>query len=119
MTLEATQLIHDILENYGTEFSAEDLDVMKSALIKGQALTSETLRAKLGMLDDVASYGYAHDYRSQNAEMIEAMTLEDITRLTDQYLRPNAMHYLVVGDGKTQKERLKALGFGDPVVINP
>ncbi|PHR93356.1 MAG: peptidase M16 [Robiginitomaculum sp.] len=119
VTLEATQLIHDILENYGTEFSTEDLGVMKSALIKGQALTSETLRAKLGMLDDIASYGYAHDYRSQNAKMIEAMTLEDITRLTEQYLRPNAMHYLVVGDGKTQKERLKALGFGDPVVINP
>lgn len=117
VTTKATQLIHDILESYGKDFSAEDLQTMKSALIKGQALTAETLNAKLNMLDDIASYGYAHDYRAKNATMIEAMTLEDIKRLTDQYLRPDAMHYLVVGDGKTQLEGLKSLGFGDPVSI--
>ncbi|PHR61977.1 MAG: peptidase M16 [Robiginitomaculum sp.] len=119
VTLEATQLIRDILSNYGREFTAEDLGTMKSALIKGQALSAETLRAKLGLLDDIASYGYAHNYRSKNANIIEALTLEDIKRLTDQYLRPDSMHYLIVGDGKTQMNRMKALGFGDPIQINP
>jgi len=66
----------------------------------------------------MSGFGYADDFRAQNAKAIEAMTLEDFKALTAKYLRPNAMNYLIVGDAETQAEGLKALGYGEPVMLN-
>ncbi len=118
VTMESVQLIQDILANYGSDFSNEDLATTKSAIIKGQALKSETLSAKLGMLGEISAYGFASDYRVHNAAEIEAMTLADIRALSEKYLHPDNMYYVIVGDASTQAERLKALGFGDPVMLN-
>jgi len=73
ITLEALELIRDIVGNYGSTFTDEDLKIMQSALIKGQALSTETLGSKLSMLNDIAAYDYPHDYLNQNAETIKAI----------------------------------------------
>lgn len=118
VTLESAQLIRDILAGYGPNFSNEDLATTKSAIIKGQALKSETLSSKLSMLGDISNYGFADDYRVQNAAEIEAMSVEDVQVLAEKYLRPDQMYYVIAGDAKTQMNRLGALGFGDPVRLN-
>ena len=118
VTKESIELIRDIVGNYGKDFTQEELDIMKGALLRNQALKNETLRDKLGMLNEMSGFGYADDFRVQNAKAIEAMTLEDFKALTAKYLRPNAMNYLIVGDAETQAEGLKALGYGEPVMLN-
>ena len=118
VTKESIELIRDIVGNYGKDFTQEELDIMKGALLRNQALKNETLRDKLGMLNEMSGFGYADDFRAQNAKAIEAMTLEDFKALTAKYLRPNAMNYLIVGDAETQAEGLKALGYGEPVMLN-
>ena len=118
VTKESIDLIRDIVGNYGKDFTQEDLDIMKSALLRGQALKNETLSDKLNMLGEVSAYGYADDYRAQNAKAIEAMTLQDFKDLAAKYLRPDAMNYLVVGDAESQAARLKDLGYGDPIMLN-
>jgi zinc protease len=45
------------------------------------------------------------------------MTVDQIKALSQQYLDPNKMIWLIVGDAKTQLPRLKELGFGDPIVL--
>jgi len=119
VTLESLVLIRDIVKNYGPGFTDEDLATMKEALLRGQALKNETLSDKLNMVSEIGAYGYDNDYRTQNAKRIDAMTLADFKRLADNYLRPDAMFYLVVGDAKTQFGRLKDLGYGEPVLLNP
>jgi len=119
VTLESLTLIRDIVKNYGPGFSDEDLATMKEALLRGQALKNETLSDKLRMVSEISSYGYSDDYRTQNANRINAMTLTDFKSLADKYLRPDAMFYLVVGDAETQLGRLKDLGYGEPVLLNP
>ncbi len=119
VTLESLQLIRDIVSNYGPDFSQDDLDSMKGALLRGQALKNETLSDKLRMVSEISAYGYPNDYLAINAKAIDAMTLGDFKRLANTYLRPDAMNYVVVGDAETQSGRLKALGFGDPVMLNP
>ena len=118
VTKESIELIRDILGNYGKGFTQDELDVMKGALLRNQALKNETLRDKLSMLGEMSAYDYADDYRAQNARAIEAMTLDDFKSLAAKYLRPDAMNYLVVGDAATQADRLKDLGYGDPVMLN-
>ena len=90
---------------------------MKSALLRGQALQTETLSAKLGLVGTISTYGYPDDYLARNAALIEAMTLDEFKAIADTYLRPDAMDWLVVGDAATQAARLGDLGFGDPVML--
>jgi len=118
VTKESLELIRDIVGNYGKDFTQDELDIMKGALLKGQALKNETLADKLSMLGEISAYDYPADYRAQNAKAIEAMTLNDFKALAQKYLRPKAMNYLIVGDAASQAEGLKDLGFGDPVILN-
>ena len=118
VTKESIQLIRDILSSYGPDFTSDELNVMKDALLRGQALKNETLSDKLGMLGEMSAYDYPADYRARNAAAIKDMTLDDVQSLTAQYIRPDAMNYLVVGDAETQLEPLKELGLGDPIILN-
>ena len=104
---------------YGPTFTDEDLALMKSALVRTQALATESLNRKLDVVSDIRDYGYADDYRTRSLERIEAMTLAEFKALADRLIRPDAMDWLVVGDASTQAERLSELGFGDPVMLNP
>ncbi len=117
VTKESIELIRDILNTYGPDFTEDDLQIMKDALLRGQALKMETLNDKLGMVNEIAAYGYPSDYKARNAQAINAMTLEDFKALAAENLRPDAMRYVVVGDAATQAERLKDLGYGDPVML--
>ena len=117
VTLESLELIKDIVGSYGPDFTEDDLAVMKDALLRGQALETETLSAKLGVLGNISSYGYDADYKAQNAAKIKAMTLEQFKALADAHLRPDAMRYLIVGDAASQAPRLKELGYGEPVML--
>lgn len=42
----------------------------------------------------------------------------DIQELAKKYIDPERMYFLIVGDAETQLEKLKDLGYGDPVLLN-
>jgi len=118
VTRESLELIRDIVAAYGPGFTAEDLVILKGAVLRGQALKNETLSAKLGAIQNISNFGYPVDFQAQNARLVEAMTLEQFKQLAAEYLRPDAMQYVVVGDAATQAERLGDLGFGAAVMIH-
>jgi zinc protease len=118
VTLEATELVREILADYAVTFTAEDLDVTKGFFIKSQARRFESLGAKLNALSDIADYGLPYDYVSRQIEAVEALSLEDVQSLAQRLIRPDAMHYVFVGDAETQLPRLSQLGLGEPVLIN-
>lgn len=118
VTLEAATLARDIVRDYGATFTAEDLDVTKSALSRSRARAFETAGAKLGVLEAIGDYGLPADYLSREAQVIEGMTVEQIQALADRLINTDAMIYVVVGDAASQESRLEALGYGAPVRIN-
>ncbi|MBC2846043.1 M16 family metallopeptidase [Winogradskyella flava] len=117
-TYEATSLIKQILEDYGKNYSKEDLNVTKGFTIKSTARAFETLGAKLNMLSNISNYGLADDYAKQREAIVKNMTIEDIKVLIEEYVKPNQMIYLIVGDAATQLEKLENLGFSKPVLLN-
>ena len=117
VTLESTQLIKQILLDYPKTYSEADLETTKNFLIKSNARAFETAAAKLGMLDNISKYGWRADYVKEREQVVKAMTLPQVQSLSQKYLDPARMVWLVVGDGKTQLPRMKELGYGDPVVI--
>jgi zinc protease len=118
VTFEATSLVKEILENYGKNYSEQDLEVTKGYTIKSNARSFETLGAKLNMLSNISNYGYEDNYAKQEETIVKNLSLEDVKALIENYIKPNQMIYLIVGDAKTQLDKLEALGFGKPILLN-
>jgi zinc protease len=118
VTLESTQLVKTIVEDFGKNYSDGDLATTKSFLVKSNARAFETAGAKLGMLENISKYGWKYDYVKDREAIVKAMTVARIKELSGKYLDADKMIWLVVGDAKTQLPRLKELGFGEPVLLN-
>ena len=119
VTYESVDLIKEIMYQYGKNFNKTDLDVTKEYLIKSNARAFETLNAKLGMLYNISNYNFSDDYTKQRENIVKNITIEEIQRLASKYLNADEMIYLIVGDAKTQLQKLEQIGFGAPVLLNP
>lgn len=119
VTYEAVDLVKSIMEDYADSFSEADLGVTKSFLSKSQTRAFETLNAKLNMLTNISTFGLPADYARRRADYVTGVSQADIQALARAHVRPDAMVYLVVGDGASQLSRLEDLGFGAPVLLNP
>ena len=118
ITYEAVDLIKEILQNYPENFNEQDLDVTKGYMIKSNARKFETMGSKLQMLRDISNYDWAKDYVLKQEETVKNITVPEIKALAQKYVNPNKMYYLIVGDAETQLNRLEALGFGKPILLN-
>ncbi len=119
VTYEAAALVKQILKDYPATFSEEDLSTTKSFLIKSNARSFETMSAKLGMLQNMSSYGWTSDYIKERENFVKNTSLEDIQSLAKKYITPDKMIWLFVGDATTQMQRLENLGYGRPILLNP
>ena len=118
VTFEALDAVKDIVEAHGATFDDEDLEATKSFLLRANARAFETRGAKLGLLADMSAYGFPADYVLQREQIVRDMTIERIRELADRYLDPAGMIWLVVGDARTQLHGLRALGLGEPTVLD-
>jgi len=118
VTYEATEEIRNILVNYSDTFSEADLATTKSFFINSKARSFESYGAKLGLLANIDLYDLPYNYVVQENEVVEAMTLEEIQRLAAEYVQPDRMNYVIVGDAETQLSRLEGLGLGAAELIN-
>lgn len=118
VTLEASQLVKQILENYGKNYNENDLETTKGFLIKSNTRAFETIGAKIRMLDNISAFGLEPDYVKDREKVVNEMTIERIQELANKYVDPNRMIWFVAGDARTQLKRMKELGFGEPVLLN-
>lgn len=118
VTYESADLVKKILNDYGENYTQNDLEITKSSLIKSNARAFETSNSKLNILTNISTFQYPIDYVTQRETIVNNMTLEKIKKLTNTYLDSNKMIYLVVGDAKTQFKKLDKLGFGSPILLN-
>lgn len=117
-TKESLELIRDILKDHAEGMESEELAETKDALLRGQALKNETLGDKLRLVQEISRNGLPDDVNAQNMERVKAMPLADAKTLMSDYIRPDAMRIVVVGDASSQADRLNDLGFGDAVLLN-
>lgn len=118
VTLESIALIKALTTAYIKDYSQQDLDTTKSFYLKSNARRFETLGAKLAILRNIANYNLPANYVQLRANNISTMTQSSVKALAQEYILPNNMIYLVVGDAKTQLKRLNELGLGKPTLLN-
>jgi zinc protease len=117
-TFETAQIIRAELAKYREGISADDLAMVKSTLLKGNALKFETLNALSQMLTPAVFYDLPFTYIKDNEAIVQKMTREEQRMLAQKYLQPEKMIYLIVGDRATQFDKLKELGLGEPILLD-
>ncbi len=93
----------------------DELDFARAALLQANARRYESMRALAGLVDNVGRYGFPDDYPERNAAELRDLTTERLRELAVQYLEPDRLVVLVVGDAEQVRAGLDELGLG-PVV---
>ncbi len=100
-------LFREILGGYGDNFTQEMLDQTKDALIRQNAFAFETNYNLLDMLTTSFVGELPQDFVKQQEDIIRNTTVEDIREICDEYLNPDELSIVVVGDAKTQKKNFR------------
>ena len=116
-TLESVSIFKTEMEKYRGEIPQEYVDFTKSALLKGNARSFETLGGLLNMLNNMAAYDLPADYIKKEEAFVRDLTSEKVIELANKYIDPSRMYYVVVGDAKTQLGPLEKAGLGKPVLV--
>ncbi|MEL7146405.1 MAG: pitrilysin family protein, partial [Bacteroidota bacterium] len=118
VTKEALETFKEVIGNYGVNYTQEQLDGTKNALIKQNTRRYETTRALLGLLQNISSNNLPLDYIDQQQQVLQNMTVEDVKGLVQEYMNLENMYFVIVGDKETQLDRLKVVGVGDPIEVD-
>ncbi len=96
--------------------SHEELDRAKAYLALGLAGDFETTSQMAGRVSELIRFGLPLDYYDGYMQQIMAVTAEDVQRVAREYLRPDRMTVVVVGDVERIRSGIEALGLG-PVEV--
>ena len=118
-TFESVKIIRDEMEKYRNGIDEKDLQFIKNCMILSNALRFETNGSLVGMLSTISKYGLPDDYIKKEENVINNMTIEEHKAITDKYIVPDKMYYVIVGDAATQLKPLEKIGFGKPVLVKP
>jgi zinc protease len=116
-TFESVTIFKEEMDKYRNGITEEDLQFIKNSMIRSNALRFETNQALVNMLGSISKYGLRDDYVSKEEEIIRNMTVEEHKAITQKYINPDKMYYLIVGDAATQLKPLERIGFGKPVLL--
>jgi zinc protease len=116
-TFETVKIMKEEMEKYRNGVSEDDLQFIKNCMIRSNALRFETNESLVGMLSTISRYDLPDDYVKREEDTIKTMTLEEHKAITDKYIVPDKMYYVVVGDAATQMKPLAKIGFGEPVLL--
>ncbi|NMP30606.1 insulinase family protein [Thalassotalea sp. M1531] len=118
VTLESLEIFKDLVGNYAETFEQSDLDTTKNLLMKQKSRYFETINNVVGMLDTISEFDLPHNYIEQQQQELQSMTLQQAKAIYNKHADEQQMIYVVVGDAKTQLNRMKSLGYGDPIVLD-
>ena len=94
--------------------TSEELDAAKDGLLRGYPAGFERPGSVLAQLLQLVQFGLPYDYFHTVRPSIEAITLADVHRIAQGWVRPDNLRILVVGDREQVEPGLQELGL--PIV---
>jgi zinc protease len=95
--------------------SEEELENAKQSVLRSFPANFERPGAIMGQVLQMVQFGLPDDYLQTVRSSVEAVTLEDVHRITQELVRPDQMKILVVGDRQQIETGLRELDL--PTVI--
>jgi zinc protease len=96
----------------GRPVTDKELDYNKQSLIRRFPAGFETNGAISAQLANLVVYGLPDSYFNDYIGKINAVTVDDVNRVAREYLDPERMAIVIVGDRKVIEPGLKELGYG-------
>jgi zinc protease len=109
-----TELLYEIKRIRDENVPADELDEAKRAMVANFALSLEQPTQLLNYALTRHYYGLPKDYWESYPAKLMATTAEDVARVAQKYLNPDAMNIVAVGDASKIKSVLEKYG---PVVM--
>ncbi len=103
----------------GRPVSREELALGVAALTRGYARNFETAEQLARAATQLALYDLPDTYFDEFVGRVERVTVDDVTRVTQQYLDPARLTTLVVGDYGVIARDLARLDLGTPAILAP
>ena len=105
------ELVNEIQHYADTGISDEELAFMRNAINQKDALNYETPSRKLGFLAQILAYDLSVNFVKERNEITTNISKAEINALAKKHLDLSEMIMVVVGDAKTLKSPLEALGY--------
>ncbi len=97
--------------------SADELSLGVAALTRGYARNFETAEQLARAATQLALYDLPDTYFDEFVARVEALTVDDVTRVAQQYLSPDRLTTLIVGDYSVVSRGLPTLELGAASVL--
>jgi zinc protease len=78
----------------------------------------ETAGAVAGSLVEMVRFGYDDDYWDTYAENVRGVSLQQVSEAADEYVKPDNLIWVVVGDRAEVEDDIRALEIGEIVPID-
>ena len=99
--------------------SAEELSLGVAALTRGYARNFETAEQLARAATQLALYDLPDTYFDDFVSRVEAVTVDDVTRVAKEHLSPDRLTTLIVGDYAAVSRGLPKLDLGAPSILAP
>ena len=97
----------------GIPVSPEEIESARQAIIRGFPRGFETPEQIAANLETVVTYELPDTYFDSYTQKIAAVTLDDLNRVAKQYLHPDRMAIVIVGDRQSIEQPLRTVeGYG-------
>jgi len=99
--------------------SGEEFESIKRNVVSRLPGRFETLRSLESAAEDLVSYGYPPEHYYDYAKNVRGLTEKDLAAAAAEFVKPDRVVWLVVGDlGKVEKG-IRELGYGGIVHLDP
>lgn len=95
----------------------DEVAIAAAGLTRGYPRNFETAQQVARGLSQLALYELPDDYFEQFVPRVEAVTPDEVLRVARQYLEPDRMGLLIVGDRDLVEPMLTGLPFGPPTLL--
>jgi len=116
-TFESLSIFRDEMKKYREGIGENEILFIRNSMIRSNALRFETNQALVNMLSTISKYGLSDDYVRQEEEIIRNMTRVEHRAITNKYIIPDRMYYLVAGDAASQMKPLEKARLGKPAIL--
>lgn len=105
------EFMNEITDYYQSGITQNELAFTKNSISQSEARKYETPYQKAALLSRILKYDLPKGYIDKQNEILANMTEEELDNLAHEYLNPEKMNILTVGDKKEILPGLKKLGY--------
>ncbi|MEA3362330.1 MAG: pitrilysin family protein [Thermodesulfobacteriota bacterium] len=111
-TVEVVTLLQQLIQQIRAEpVSSAELELAKKSLINSFVFAFSDSHSVVSRKVRLNYYNYPKDYLENYRKKIAAVTIADVQRVARQYLQPDNLQIVLVGNSQQYTDEIKALGY--------